>query len=69
MVLIESCLSSLPNYTMGVYLLPEEVHHKIDTFRSNFFLARTEPEKKIPHGKLGSADATKTSRRDGFHKH
>jgi hypothetical protein len=26
-ILIESCLSSVPNYTMGIYLLQEEVHH------------------------------------------
>jgi hypothetical protein len=26
-ILIEGSVSSLPNYTMGVYLLPEEVHH------------------------------------------
>jgi hypothetical protein len=33
-ILIESSLSSLPMYTMGVYLLPEEVHHKIDSTRA-----------------------------------
>jgi hypothetical protein len=37
MILIESCLSSVPNYTMGVYLLQEEIHHKMDTARANFF--------------------------------
>jgi hypothetical protein len=36
-ILIEGSLSSLPNYTMGVYLLPEEVHHKMDSTRANFF--------------------------------
>jgi hypothetical protein len=36
-ILIESCLSSFPNYTMEIYLLQEEVHHKMDTTRSNFF--------------------------------
>jgi hypothetical protein len=36
-ILIESSLSSLPNYTMGVYLLPEEVHHKMDSARANFY--------------------------------
>jgi hypothetical protein len=30
-ILIESSLSSLPNYIMGVYLLHEEVHHKMDS--------------------------------------
>jgi hypothetical protein len=36
-ILIESSLSSLPNYNMGVYLLPEEVHHKMDSARANFY--------------------------------
>jgi hypothetical protein len=36
-ILTESSLSSLPNYTMGVYLLPEEVHHKMDSARANFY--------------------------------
>jgi hypothetical protein len=36
-ILIESSLNSLPNYTMGLYLLPEEVHHKMDTSRANFY--------------------------------
>jgi hypothetical protein len=31
MVLVEASLSAIPNYTMGVYLLPEESHHKMDT--------------------------------------
>jgi hypothetical protein len=37
MVLIEACLSSIPNYSMSVYLLPGESHQRIDTARSNFF--------------------------------
>jgi hypothetical protein len=28
LILIESCLSSVSNYTMSVYLLQEEVHQK-----------------------------------------
>jgi hypothetical protein len=36
-ILIESSLSSIPNYTMRVYLLPEEVHHKMDSARANFY--------------------------------
>jgi hypothetical protein len=36
-ILIESSLSSLPNYIMGVYLLPKEVHHKMDSARANFY--------------------------------
>jgi hypothetical protein len=30
-------ISALPNYTMGVYLLPEEVDHKMDTARAIFY--------------------------------
>jgi hypothetical protein len=37
MILIESCLSSVTNYTMSVYLLQEEVYQKMDTTRANFF--------------------------------
>jgi hypothetical protein len=33
-ILIESSSSSLPIYTMGVYLLSEEVHHKMDSPRA-----------------------------------
>lgn len=36
-VLINSCLSSIPMYMMGFYLLPETTHHKIDTIRARFF--------------------------------
>jgi hypothetical protein len=37
MILTESCLCSIPTYTMGVYHVQEEIHHKMDTNRSNFF--------------------------------
>jgi hypothetical protein len=36
-ILMESSLSSLPMYTMGIYLLPEKVHHKIDSARARFY--------------------------------
>jgi hypothetical protein len=36
-ILIESSLSSLLVYTMGIYLLPEEVHHMIDFARAYFY--------------------------------
>jgi hypothetical protein len=36
-ILMESSLSSLPMYTMEVYMLPEEVHHKIDSARARFY--------------------------------
>jgi hypothetical protein len=35
-ILIES-MGSLPNYTVGVYLLPNKVHHKMDSTRINFY--------------------------------
>jgi hypothetical protein len=44
--MFESSLSSLPNYTMGVYLLPEEVHHKMDSARANFFWDSGQKKKK-----------------------
>jgi hypothetical protein len=37
MILTESCLSTIPTYTMGVYQLQEEIHHMMDTTRTNFF--------------------------------
>jgi hypothetical protein len=36
-VLIQSCLSSIPNYSMGIYLLQDEIHQKMDSARANFF--------------------------------
>ena len=37
LVLTNSCLSSLPMYTMGFYLLPKSIHAEMDQIRSNFF--------------------------------
>jgi hypothetical protein len=37
LILSNSCLSSLPTYMMGFYLLPLENHRKMDTARSRFF--------------------------------
>lgn len=37
MILTESCLSSIPNYVMGIFHLRGEAHHKMETARSNFF--------------------------------
>ena len=36
-ILIDACLSSLPMYTMGLYLLPEGVHESFDRELSRFF--------------------------------
>ena len=37
LILTNSSLSSIPIYMMGMFLLPGEVHHKMDTLRSKFF--------------------------------
>ena len=37
LVLTNSCLSSLPIYTMNFYLLPKGFHHEMDSVRGNFF--------------------------------
>jgi hypothetical protein len=37
LILANSCLTSLPAYTMGVYSLPLGTHRKTDTIRSKFF--------------------------------
>jgi hypothetical protein len=41
LILTNSCLSSLPMYCMGFYLLPKEFHYKMNSIRSNFFLTRS----------------------------
>jgi hypothetical protein len=53
MILIESCLSYVPNYGMGVFHLKGEAHHKMETARSNFFLAWSWSEEKVPHDAMG----------------
>jgi hypothetical protein len=67
-ILIESSLSSLPSYTMGVYLLPNEVHHKMDSTWANFYWDSRQKKKKYHmvkwedlakprhHGGLGFTD-------------
>jgi hypothetical protein len=66
-ILIESSLSSLPVYTLGVYMLPEEVHLKIDSARANFYwdsdlkkkyhmVKWEELDKPRDHGGLGFTD-------------
>jgi len=44
LILTNSSLSSIPIYTMGLYLLPEGIHHQMDTVRSRFFW-RGDPDK------------------------
>jgi hypothetical protein len=37
MILTNTCLSSLPTYAMGFYLLPARTHGKMDSVRSKFY--------------------------------
>jgi hypothetical protein len=37
LVLSDSCLSSLPLYTMGLFLLADGTHSRFDKHRSRFF--------------------------------
>ena len=36
-ILIDSCISSLPMYMMGLYILPEGIHRSFDKALSRFF--------------------------------
>jgi hypothetical protein len=40
LILTSNCLSSLPTYVMGFYLLTQGTHKKMDRVRSRFFLER-----------------------------
>jgi hypothetical protein len=46
LILTNSCLSSLPIYTMGFYLLPNKIHKKMSSIRANFFCQGAEDSKK-----------------------
>jgi len=37
MILTKYCLSSIPNYVMGIFHLKGEAHQRMETARSNFF--------------------------------
>lgn len=52
-ILINSCVSSIPLYMMGVYLMPKSVHQKMDSIRARFFWEGLERKKKIPHDEMG----------------
>jgi hypothetical protein len=45
LILTNSCLSSLPIYTMGFYLLPNKIHKKMSSIRANFFWQGAEDSK------------------------
>ena len=44
LILTNSSMCSIPIYTMGLYLLPESIHHQMDTVRPRFFW-RGDPDK------------------------
>ena len=46
LTLINSSLSSLPMFTMGLFLLAEGVHSNLDTPRSRFFWEGASPRRK-----------------------
>ena len=45
-VLINSYLSSIPTYAMGLYLLPEGIHQKMDSIRDKFYWASLSSKRK-----------------------
>jgi len=53
LILTNTCLSSLPMYTMGFYLLPKSSNDKMNSVRGKFFLARGARGLQIPHGQVG----------------
>jgi hypothetical protein len=59
MILTESCLSSIPTYTMGVYHLQEEIHHKMDTARSNLLWHGPHQKRKYHMAKWGGDGISK----------
>jgi hypothetical protein len=46
LILTNSCLTSLPIYTMGFYLLPKRSHDSFDSIRSRFFWQGAKEEHK-----------------------
>lgn len=54
--LIDSCLSSIPLYTMGVYYLYEGNFQMIDSIRSRFYWQGTSKKKEVQNDQVGSFD-------------
>ena len=52
LTLLNSCLSSIPIYSMSMYLLPKTILKKIDVIRKRFFWQGGESEEKIPLGQM-----------------
>jgi hypothetical protein len=53
LVLTNSCLRSLPLYTMGFYIFPKNMHPKMDVVRANFFWQSAEGNNKYHIAKWG----------------
>jgi hypothetical protein len=62
-ILMESSLSSHPMYTMGIYLLPEEVHHKIDSAIARFYW---DSDQKKKHHMVKWEELAKTKDYEGL---
>lgn len=50
LILTNSCLTSVPMYTMGFYLLKNGLHKEMDKLRAQFFLARSRSTIQVPYG-------------------
>jgi hypothetical protein len=59
LILLESCMSSIPTYTMGMYLLQGELHHKMETTRGDFFWHGPNLKKKYHMARWGMIAAPK----------
>ena len=50
--MLNSCLSSIPIYSMSMYLLPKTILKKNRCDQEEILLARGESEEKIPLGQM-----------------
>lgn len=50
LVLINDCLTNIPMFVMGFYLLHDGTHEKLDKVRSRFFWAKEGGYSTISHG-------------------
>jgi len=65
-ILLQSCLSSIPLYTMSVYLLYEGNYQQLNTLRSRFFWQGTRKKKKYHMVKWEALSRPKESGGLGF---
>jgi hypothetical protein len=66
MILTESCLSSIPMYSMGIYRLQEEIHQKMNSARANFFWHGPNLKRKYHMAKWDIMASPKSAGRVGF---